>query len=57
MSDYAEVGYDGPADPMNTECYPFTDWLTLCDACYEADTALKFAATAVSDSIAEDVWP
>jgi hypothetical protein len=67
MSDYGEVGYDGPADPMNTECGPFLDWLTLCNDCYEADTALKFAVTAVSEPLfaeeldarhdAEDMYP
>jgi hypothetical protein len=36
LTDYSQVGYDGPADREDTGCNPFMAWETLCLAC-EAD--------------------
>lgn len=38
MTDYREVGYDGPAgqgrpDPDNQACSPLMDWIVLCASC------------------------
>lgn len=33
MSDYAEVGYDGPKDRDCEECHPFLAWEVQCREC------------------------
>ena len=48
MHDYADVAYDGPADPTNTECSPFGDWQVLCHNCYGKDTELQREVELVS---------
>ena len=56
MSNYGEVGYDGPTDPSSTECTPFIDWMTLCSPCYEADTELQAAVAATAEGLAEPLF-
>ncbi len=33
MSSYAEVGYEGPEDPLDVSCSPFQAWKVLCIEC------------------------
>ena len=37
MTDYSEVGYDGPFERDDDACHPFMAWLLLCRNCEKGD--------------------